>query len=175
MKRRGRSKECEDGVRPKIASYIQHHPGASFKTIKSIFSVNDGTLRYHLRYLEKKGQIKSDSDKRIYYPIGYGKESAQSKTQQKIIFAIKRNPGITQQKLSAGTNLNRTTIRKNINILIQKEVISVREIGRRLHHYYIYPEELNKIKMMKLIKKLLLHKIDDETYWEKRREINKMS
>lgn len=166
-------KKSNNGFRPKIVKYLQIHPGASFKTIKTIFDLNDGTLRYYLKYLEKHGQIKSDPKKRIYYPIGYGKASILSKTQQKIIFTIKRNPGITQKKLSAETKLNRTTIRKNINMLIQTDRIYVREIGKRLHHYYLYPEELKKIKMMKLITKLLLHKIDEETYWDFRHEINK--
>jgi predicted transcriptional regulator len=166
-------KRSNNGFRPKIVNYIQVHPGASFKTIKMIFDMNEGTLRYHLKYLEKNGQIKSDPKKRIYYPIGYAKESTLSKTQQKLIFTIRRNPGITQKKLSAKTNLNRITIRKNINLLIQKESVYVRETGKRLHHYYIYPEELKKIKMMKLINKLLLHKIDEETYWDQRNEIKK--
>lgn len=166
-------KKSNNGYRSKIVNYIQIHPGTSFKTIKTIFNINEGTLRYHLKYLEKHGQIKSDTKKRIYYPIGYGKESTLSKTQQKIIFTIKRNPGITQKKLSAKTNLNRITIRKNINLLIQNESVYVREIGKRLHHYYIYSEELKNIKMMKLINKLLLHKIDEETYWDQRHEINK--
>ncbi len=173
MNSKFKRKKSNNDIRPKIINYIRMHPGASFNSIKTVFDLNDGTLRYHLKYLEKHGQIKSDPKKRIYYPIAYGEESAFSKTQQKIIFTIKQNPDITQKKLSAETNLNRITIRKNVNILIQKERIYVREIGKKLHHYYIYPEELKRIKMMKLINKLLLHKIDEETYWDQRHEINK--
>ena len=42
-------------------------------------------------------------------------------------------------------------------------------IGNEIHHFYIYPEELEKIKILRLITKLVQDKIDEETYWDLRR------
>jgi predicted transcriptional regulator len=158
-------------IRPKIANYIRIHPGTSFKTIKTIFDLSDSTLRYHLRYLEKKEQIKSDENKRIYYPIGHLGESKLNKTQQRLINTIKRNPGITQKKLSFKTKMNRLTARNNINFLVEKEIISIIKIGKEIHHFYIYPEELKEKKILRLITKFLLDKIDEETYWDLKHEL----
>ena len=166
--RRERSKN--NGVRPKIVNYIQIHPGTSFNTIKTIFDLSDSTLRYHLRYLEKKGKIKSDDNKRIYYPTEHQVQTNLSKTQQQLIYTIKNHPGITQKVLATRTKINRLTIRNNINLLVEKEMLSVIKIGREIHHFYIYPEELERIKTMRLITKFLLDKIDEETYWDLRHE-----
>lgn len=165
------SKDSEDKneIRPKLAKYIKIHPGTSFKTIKTIFGLSDGTLRYHLRYLEKKDQIKSDENKRIYYPIGHLGESSLNKTQQKLINMIKRNPGITQKDLSSKAKMNRLTTRNNINFLIEKEMISLVKIGKEIHHFYVFPEELEEKKILRLITKFLLDKIDEEAYWDLKR------
>ncbi|UCG04362.1 MAG: winged helix-turn-helix transcriptional regulator [Candidatus Heimdallarchaeota archaeon] len=163
--------ENKNEIRPKIANYIKMHPGTSFKTIKTIFDLSDGTLRYHLRYLEKKGKIKSGDNKRIYYPIGHVGESSLNKTQQRLINTIKRHPGITQKELSAKTKMNRLTIRNNINLLVEREMLSIIKIGKEIHHFYITPQELEKKKVLRLIAKFLLGKIDEETYWDLRLEL----
>ncbi len=155
-------------IRPIISNYIKVHPGSSFITIKSIFNLSDSTLRYHLRYLEKKGQIKSDPKKRVYYPMEPKGEKTFSKIQQKLIFTIKKNPGIKQKELAVKTNLNRLTIRNNINDLVEAEILSIKKEGKEIHHFYVYPEELEKIKTMRLITKFLSGIIDEETYWDLR-------
>lgn len=164
-------KKSDNGLRPKIANYIKMHPGSSFSSIKTIFDVSDSTLRYHLRYLEKKGRIRTDENKRVYYPIDQLGESKLSKTQQCLVNTIKKNPGITQKELSSNTKMNRLTIRNNINALVEFEMVSLVKMGKEIHHFYIYPEELEKKKVLKLITKFLLDKIDEETYWDLRSEL----
>lgn len=165
-----RDEKSKNDIRPKIANYIRIHPGTPFKSIKTVFDLTDSTLRYHLKYLEKKGQIKSDEDKRVYYPTSHLKESELTKIQLRLIQTIKKRPGITQKELAAKTKINRLTIRNNINVLIEKEMLSLIRMGKKIHHFYIYPEDLEKTKMLRLISKFLLDKIDEETYWELRRE-----
>lgn len=162
-------KKSANGFRPKIVNYIQMHPGTSFKTIKTIFGLADGTLRYHLRYLEKKGRIRSDPDKRVYYPTRHGRERSLSRTQQRLIHIIRRHPGITQKELSARAKISRLAVRNNITPLVEKEMLSVVRVGRETHHFYIPPEELERTKALRLITKFLLDVIDEETYWDLRR------
>jgi predicted transcriptional regulator len=160
--------EDKNEIRPKIANYIRIHPGTSFKTIKTIFELSDSTLRYHLRYLEKKGKIRTNGNKRVYYPVEYHLESDLNKTQLKLINTIKKHPGITQKELSKKAKINRLTIRNNINLLVLKEIISLKKEGKEIHHYYIHPGELENIKTKKIITKFLLGMIDEETYWDLR-------
>ncbi len=164
LSRRGSKNE----LRPIIANYIKVHPGSSFKTIKTIFDLSDSTLRYHLRYLEKKGQIKSDPKKRVYYPKEPKDEETFTKIQNKLIYTVKNNPGITQKELAEKTNINRMTIRNNMNHLVEEEILSIKKEGKEIHHYYIYPEDLEKIKTKRMITKFLLGIIDEETYWDLR-------
>jgi DNA-binding MarR family transcriptional regulator len=160
--------ESNSDIRRKITSYIRMHPGTSFKTIKTIFNLSDGTLRYHLRYLEKKDKIRSEDNRRIYFPTGFIEKKDLSRTQQLLITTIKNNPGITQKELAFRTKTNRLTVRYNTKSLIDKELLSVIKMGKEIHHFFVSPEELEKTKMMRLITKFLLDKIDEETYWDLR-------
>lgn len=163
------SKKSGSNSRQGIANYIQLHPGTSFKTIKTIFGLADSTIRYHLRYLEKKGMIRSDPDMRVYYPTRHEEEGALSKTQQRLIQIIRRHPGLTQKELSARTNISRLAVRNNIAKLVEKEILSTIRIGRETRHFYIHPDELERTKALRLITKFLLDVIDEETYWDLRR------
>jgi predicted transcriptional regulator len=171
MNKKSKEEKSKSEFRSKIVNYIRIHPGASFKNIILIFNIPESTLRYYLRDLEKKNQIKSDHHKGIYYPVEQKIENTLSKVQQKLMYNIKRNPNITQKELAALTKMNRTTIRNNINYLIEKEIISIIKVGKEIQHNYIYPEELEKQKMMKLITKFLMGSIDEETYWDLRRRL----
>jgi predicted transcriptional regulator len=171
MNSESKSQKSGEVLKSQILNYIRVHPGESFVTIRAIFNIPDSTLRYHIRDLEKKGQIKSDIQKRIYFPIEQKAQSSLSDIQNKIIYKIKRQPGITQKELAKSTKLNRATIRYNINILLEKEIVSIEKIGKKIQHFYVYPEQLQKEKILRLITKLLLGKIDEETYWELRRTV----
>ncbi len=167
------SNQSNNGIKQKIVNYIKIHPGASFKTIQVIFDINDSTLRYYLRDLEKKEKIKSDPNKRIYYPIGRKKERNLTENQKKLIFNIMNHPGITQKELVNKTKINRITIRNNISELVEKQLLTLTKDGKETHHFYIYPDELEKQETLKVITKFLLDKIDEETYWELREKIIK--
>jgi predicted transcriptional regulator len=168
MNVKSKNEKSNNDLRPKIASYILIHPGSSFGDIQTIFDLPESTLRYYLRFLEKKGKIYSDSKKRIYYPTEHKEKKNISKTQLLLINSIKKYPGITQKELAAKTKINRSTIRKNIKLLVENEKVTITRIGNEIHHFFIYPEDLEKIKALRLITKLVEGKIDEETYWELR-------
>jgi predicted transcriptional regulator len=168
MSVKSKNEKSSNDLRPRIANYILIHPGSSFNDIQTIFDLPESTLRYYLRFLEKKGQIYSDSKKRIYYPTEHKEKKGISKTQMILINLIKKHPGITQKELVARTKINRSTVRKNVKLLIENEKITTTRIGNEIHHFFIYPEDLEKIKTLRLITKLVQDKIDEETYWELR-------
>jgi predicted transcriptional regulator len=116
--------------------------------------------------------IKSDENKRVYYPLAQSQVKSLSKTQQQLLHFIRSYPGVTQKELSVKTKINRLTIRHNINMLVDQELVATKKVGKEVHHYYITPEELERQKMLKLITKFLTDKIDEETYWELRNEFS---
>jgi predicted transcriptional regulator len=160
--------ELKIGIKLKIVNYIRLHPGATFKAIQTIFNLSESTLRYYLRDLERKKQIKTENNKRIYYPIERKVERNLSRIQQKLIYHIKNHPGITQKELAIERKLNRLTIRNNINLLVEKQIISINKVGNEIHHYYINQDEYEEKEMVRLITKFLLYQIDEETYWDLR-------
>ena len=102
----------EHETRRMIYNHIISHPGVSYKILKNVFSLTDGTLRYHLDYLERAEKISFGlaAGKRLYYPFhneiaAARQPSGTSKTydltplQERILNTIKRYPGITQKEL----------------------------------------------------------------------------
>ena len=99
-------------TRRMIYNHILTYPGVPYITLKNIYDLTDGTLRYHLEYLEKAERILSniENGKRVYYPIQNDVSDARlfagktrsykfTSIQQKILNTIKRIPGITQKEL----------------------------------------------------------------------------
>jgi predicted transcriptional regulator len=168
MSLKAKNKKNNNDLRPKIANYVRLHPGSSFSDVQTIFGLPESTLRYYLKDLEKKSQIYSDSKKRIYYPTEHKRSEGISKTQVILINHIKKHPGITQKELASKTKMNRSTIRKNIKLLVETEKVTITRMGNQTHHFFIYPEDLERIKALRLITKLVQGKIDEETYWELR-------
>jgi predicted transcriptional regulator len=172
MSLESREKKSRDGQKPQILNYIRIHPGSSFKTIQSVFNIPESTLRYYVKDLEKKGQIRSKSNKRIYYPMEQQKENTLTDIQNQLIYHIKKQPNMNQKELIKITKLNRSTVSTNIKILVEKELIKLEKIGKEIRHKYIYPKDLEKEKLLRLITKFLTGKIDEETYWDMRRRYN---
>ncbi len=169
IKGRNRSKKRGQSIyKPMIEAYISKHPGSSFSELRDIFQLPDSTIRYHLKDLEKKGKIISDSNKRIYYPSKPEGERTLNKTQQQLSYAIKQHPGIIQKELSIITKIKPLTIRNNVPFLIEKEIIYTKKIGREVHYYYRSPEEIERIKMSRFVTKFLQRKIDEETFLQLR-------
>ena len=61
-------KALTNRTRKMVYSYISRHPGVSFGTIMGVLDLTEGTLRYHLNYLERGDKILSESKgKHRYY------------------------------------------------------------------------------------------------------------
>ena len=98
-----------------------------------------------------------------YLGVGMGTRAFGEKLRE-----LREQSGITQKELAARTKINRLTVRNNTKFLIDKELLSAVKIGKEIHHFFVSPEELERTKMMRLITKFLLDKIDEETYWDLR-------
>lgn len=166
----------EHETRKKIYNHILAYPGVSFNIIKNVLNLTESTLRYHLKYLEGKNEIKSSKTGKIrcYYPVHRTileskteSKSGQYKlniTHERLINLIKHQPGITQKELIMKTRLKKMTIIYNIKKLVKLDLVQKEKNGKIIHYYYMTDEELRKKILGKLIKKLIDHEIDEHTF-----------
>ena len=166
----------EHQTRKKIYNHILAYPGVSFNIIKNIFDLTEGTLRYHLKYLESKNEISSSKTgkNRCYYPVhrtileskpkGDLGQYKLNETHEQIINVIKRQPGITQKELTFKTRLKKISASYNINKLVNLGLIQKEKNGKVVHYYFITTEDLHKKILDKLIRKLLAKEIDEHTF-----------
>jgi predicted transcriptional regulator len=159
-----------------ILNHITAHPGVSFGVLKKVFNLADGTLRYHLNYLEGHQEIRThfDGKNKCYYPVekyifdrganGNVNISRLTTIQERLLDTIRRYPGITQKELIYRANLKRLTISNNMKKLVDFGVVRKEPNGRNICYYYISDLELQKKIKRRLIEKFLNYEIDERTF-----------
>jgi predicted transcriptional regulator len=166
----------EHNTRKMIINHIMAYPGVSFVIIKKMLNLPEGTLRYHLNYLESKNEIKStlQGKNRCYYPVqkvvfdsrsdSEIKTHRLSETQERLLSTIRRNPGITQKDLILQTGLKRITVGYNLRKIVDFGVVRKEPNGRKVCYYYISDIELRERIKKRLITKFLNNEIDEQTF-----------
>ena len=68
-------KALDNRTRKMVYNYISKHPGVSFGSIMNVLDLTEGTLRYHLGYLERENKILSNlkGKHKCYYSNQRGK------------------------------------------------------------------------------------------------------
>ncbi|WP_455392649.1 winged helix-turn-helix transcriptional regulator [[Eubacterium] cellulosolvens] len=170
-------------TRKMIFNHISSHPGVTFGKIKRIFDMKDGTLRYHLNYLETKKIIISfnKGNRKYYYPNEKRVFSPKyesdfkihklSDTQDWILDTIQRYPGISQKELMLRTGLKRLTVVYNLKKLLDFKIIRKVKNGKFTCYQYISDEELRNKIMKSLIVQFLNYDIDEKTLLELKRKL----
>ena len=177
----------ENKTRKLIYNHITAHPGVSFNILRSVFKLNDSTLRYHLNYLtrSKKISLGSENGGRNYFPysgtmliIQNAEESNTLATyqltsaQERIITAIQKHPKISQKELIKLTRINRITLSRNLNKLM--DLCLVRKIpnGNKVNYEYLENKQLRYEILKRLIRKLVNNEIDEETFLKLKKELD---
>jgi len=171
-------------TRKMIYTHILTYPGVSYKILRNIFNLNDGTLRYHLEYLEKAERILPDLENgnRCYYPmqneIGGVKLSDNNQKlynyteiQQKILTSIKNSPGITQKDLIGKTGLSRFTISYNMRKFIDMGVVKKSNNEKFVCYEYMTDELLRHEVMLRLTIRLLNKEIDEKEFFKLKKKL----
>lgn len=149
----------EHFVRGRIYGYIESNPGEHYSAILRQLGMKNGALAYHLSILEKEGFIKSyrDGMYRRYYPKGmkltkktlsknirsdYITENGAvtesirlSKSQEKIIEAIKKNKGITQKEIAKMIGTTKQNVNYHIKLMLNANIIKKDENGKIYYHF----------------------------------------
>ncbi len=177
----------ENETRRLIYNHIIKNPGVSFIVLKTIFNLNESTLRYHLDYLEKNNKISLgfESGKRNYYPhldnitefptpedTGTYRTYQLTSKQERIISAIKTFPNINQKELAKRTGLNRITLHNNLKKLMVLCIIRKIPNGNRVYYEYIDNKKLRIEILKQLLLKLINNEIDSETFLELKRKLD---
>jgi predicted transcriptional regulator len=171
-------------TRKMIFNHILTYPGVPYITLKNIYDLTDGTLRYHLEYLEKAERILSniENGKRCYYPIHNDVSGARlyagktrsyqfTNIQQKILNTIRRTPGITQKELINKTGLSRFTINYNINKFIDLGFVKKMNNGSNVCYEYMTDDLLRHEVMLRLMMKMLNKEISEQEFVVLRRKL----
>jgi DNA-binding MarR family transcriptional regulator len=134
-----KSKVLANIQRKAIYEVIKKNPSIHFRAVMRTLSLKPGTLSYHLNVLEKEGYIKSiqKGEYRCFYTAGTKSDFkiVLTKLQQKILFIINENPGISLTELSNAVGRNKMVLHYNTHILEDAGVIKQEKRGRSSTYY----------------------------------------
>lgn len=154
-----------------LIGIINAQPGISFGELEKITGLNDGTLRYHLGYLEKADLISSRKvgRMRLYhtFDISNRKTSIESRLtldQKRILNLIKRNPGIGSSEILNNVNLSRKGLVNIIQKLRKVSLVFEVQNGNETGFEYVTRERMVEELQLELVERLLTGKNDQATF-----------
>ena len=171
-------------TRKMLYHHVLTYPGVSFNILKNIFNLSEGTLRYHMDYLEKGKRIISDIEngQRCFYPFrnelvvtdlfeNKPRKYKFTKTQLQLLNIIKRYPAISQKELIKKTNLSRFTISYNIRKFIDIGLIKKTNNEKHVYYEYMTDEVLRQEILLRLTMKLLRKEISEKEFFELKQKL----
>jgi parallel beta-helix repeat protein len=138
-----RKKSYQDGyIRGSVRGYIIGNPGETYNTIKRVLELPNGTLAYHLKFLEREGEVKSERDgvyKRFYPVEGRISEEVLelSKIQKKIVDLVKKLPGLTQREISKRLGEPAQKINYHVSMMVKARLLRLKRVGNKTKCYVI--------------------------------------
>jgi predicted transcriptional regulator len=174
-----------DRLRSRLLERISSRPGSSVPELSEHFKKKKGTLRYHLRNLERDHHIHSRMLRgtRCYFPgskgSGYVSDERREETrhlsdiQKRIVDVVEENPDITQKEIVRTLRTNRFQISYNVRKLMEMGLVRIRRQGRCVHYRRAHPEDIKMEILRILTEDLARGRIDENTYLEIRRELMK--
>lgn len=168
-----RERKSVNPTREELIKYIGSNPGISFNMIKTAFRLNDGTLRYHLEYLEGEKMIImiKRGHNRCYFTDYYSSIQSSgsngrelSSVERRVFSIVEGRPGIARKEILQSMEIRRTDLYRTIRSLKEKRMIWELTDGRVTRYEPITKEKLKGEVIAILIEKLLDEEIDMETF-----------
>jgi len=120
-------------TRGRIYGYIETNPGAHYNIIRDALSLNNGSLTYHLRMLEKTEYINSKKAGkcRYFYPasMNISEKNGLSNMQNSILEKIVEKPDITQKEIADETGVSQQVISYNVKKMMKDGVVKAKKNG----------------------------------------------
>jgi predicted transcriptional regulator len=169
-------KALEHQTRKRVYNYITRHPGAIVTTLQQVFDLAEGTLRYHLHYLERHRIVYStvQGKFRCYYisqgsrpsppPVPTVNTAVLTDVQKDLAALVQQNPGITISEMESRMNLERRVLQYNLKALRDMMIIWKVGNGRGTRYEFTSQERVRKELFKLLVAKFLSGEIDEEKY-----------
>lgn len=167
--------------RSAILQIISEQPGSTFSEIMKALKIKEGTLRYHLNYLQKREMVKYEerrgkkryfSSKMEFLKEGLGEQI--SPFRKRILGIIEEEPGIDQRSLARSMHTNRFLLYYHLDILIDLGMIRKIRDGKYMRYFILSSAELRKRILLALIDDLLTGEIPEERYQIIKEQIEKL-
>jgi predicted transcriptional regulator len=134
-----RKKLLHHGTRNTIWKYVIANPGDHYNGIKRILKLNNGTLAYHLKVLEREGFIRSmrDGARKRFYPVGVriAPDVKLSFIQERIMEIIKDHPGTTQKDVALELDVSKQVVNYHISIMVKTGLVRIVKEGNKTKCY----------------------------------------
>ncbi len=171
-------------TRKRLLFYIAENPGTTFQTLKRVFRINDGTLRYHLDYLRRKKKIKQikKDNRRTYVPSELrvdlhaptSKRRELSREQKRLLDLIILDPGISRSELLERSREQRKKLSYDLTRLNELGFIWKVKARGKTGYAPITTRELYRQAYAVIVDRLLVGEIDIDTYRELKRKLDLM-
>ena len=123
--------------RKRIYEMIKEDPGVHFSAISDMLALKQGVMSHHLNVLEKGEYIRSLQDgkyRRFYlFDDSTDFKIALTAVQQRILFVVMNEPGISQAGISNATGRNSMVVNYHVRILRDVGLLSIEKEGRETH------------------------------------------
>ncbi|MDP6156526.1 MAG: PKD domain-containing protein [Candidatus Thermoplasmatota archaeon] len=119
--------------RQTIVEFINRHPGEHYREIKRQLDMSSGTLRHHLKTLERSNMVSSHREGKYLYYFPYGARKAGhilTPAQKEIVDIIHKEPGATTQQVAEKLGKTRRAVQHHMNDLSDIGVLKVEKMGR---------------------------------------------
>jgi len=162
-------------TRSRLLDLISSEPGLSLMEIVSTLGLKESTLRYHLKYLERKQMVESDDveGKKRYFSSGARHlrkrerkeiEIGLSERQKRLLSMIDGHPGIDQKRICIFSKLNRFVISYHLDKLEKLGLIRKKRTGKNVQYFKIDEEELRKRIISAMVEDLSQGRMDEERF-----------
>ncbi|MCK5562378.1 MAG: right-handed parallel beta-helix repeat-containing protein, partial [Thermoplasmata archaeon] len=138
-----RKKNYQDGyIRGSVRGYILGNPGENYNTIKRVLELPNGTLAYHLKFLEREGEVRAERDGiyKRFYPVE-GRITKEvfdfSKLQKNIYELIIRIPGLSQKEISKRLKEPAQKINYHVKMMVDARVLKMERVGNKTKCYIL--------------------------------------
>jgi predicted transcriptional regulator len=129
-----RTEVLDHMIRGQIQGYIIANPGAHYNQIKYDLDLNNGSLAYHLKVLEREGYVKSMRDgmyKRFYPSSAKVPREHLTPMQRRIMEQIRDRDGISQARIARLIEESPQVVNYHINIMAKAKIIRLEKHGRK--------------------------------------------
>ena len=123
-------------TRGKIYGYILGNPGTYYARIKEALDLNNGTIIYHLKMLEKSGYVYSYGDNRLkrYTPDRNNMPTGNPQSKKlwtRIKKAINTKPGISQKEIAKKIGITTRKAHYHLMRMEKAGIVTCESAGRK--------------------------------------------